>query len=225
MDALARLTLFAHIAAGTVALLAGPVAMLSRKGLLLHRRAGKIYFWSMAAVFVTAVVLSTVRPNPFLFAIAIFSFYLVASGYRALSHKQLHKGGPIARIDWLVLGCGALCGAALIAQGTSRLIAGNAFGTVSVAFGAVLAILIVRTARKFFDPKGHAKFWLVSHVLGMCAGYIATITAFVVVNVTFLPGWLIWLLPTAVGTPLIVATIVRIRRSPRVDNASALPTS
>jgi hypothetical protein len=51
---------------------------------------------------------------------------------------------------------------------------------------------------------------------GMLASYIATVTAFSVVNFTALPTTVRWLWPTAVGIPLIVVWIryyrVRFRR-------------
>ena len=42
------------------------------------------------------------------------------------------------------------------------------------------------------------------HLTMMLAGSIATITAFVVVNFTFKPAFVLWLAPTLVITPLIV---------------------
>jgi hypothetical protein len=37
----------------------------------------------------------------------------------------------------------------------------------------------------------------------MCGAYIASLTAFLVVNVKILPSLIVWLLPTMVITPLI----------------------
>src|ERR1700761_1415174 len=80
--------LAAHIALGTVALLIAPLAMITVKGGLWHRRWGKIYFWAMAGVAFTAVILCWLGAGLFLFLIALFSFYLALTGYRALSRKQ-----------------------------------------------------------------------------------------------------------------------------------------
>src|SRR4029434_2865808 len=67
-------------------------AMLTHKGGWRHRRCGKIYFWAMAGVALTAVVLSLYRPNLFLLLLAVFSFYQAFSGYRVLSRKLPHQG-------------------------------------------------------------------------------------------------------------------------------------
>ena len=78
-----------HIAAGTLALFVAPAAMLTVKGGRAHRRWGKIYFWSMAVVAATALVLGLWRPQIFLALLAVFSFYMAFSGYRVLFRKRL----------------------------------------------------------------------------------------------------------------------------------------
>src|SRR2546422_11713607 len=86
-----------HTAGGMMALFVAPGAMLTVKGGPAHRRWGKIYFWAMATVAVTALVLAAWRPNYFLLMVAVFSFYLAFSGYRALYHKRPGLVGPL---DW-----------------------------------------------------------------------------------------------------------------------------
>ena len=110
METTANLILYAHIAAGFIALTVGPFAMFSVKGGTLHRRAGTVYVWAMVAVVISAVVLAIYRPNPFLLGIAVLSFYLTFSGYRALFHKKLHKlhkGVGVTPLDWSVSGAHA----------------------------------------------------------------------------------------------------------------------
>ena len=99
MEPLATGLLVAHIAVGFTALAVGPFAMFSAKGGTLHRRAGMVYVWAMVAVVITAVVLAVYRPNLFLLGVAVFSFYLTFSGYRALFHKKLHKGVGVTSLD------------------------------------------------------------------------------------------------------------------------------
>ena len=84
METTANLILYAHIAAGFVALAVGPFAMFSAKGGALHRRAGVVYVWAMVAVVVSAAFLAIYRPDMFLLGIAVLSFYLTFAGYRAL---------------------------------------------------------------------------------------------------------------------------------------------
>src|SRR5437867_5998098 len=88
MDGLMTTLRYVHIAAGMLALFVAPGAMITVKGGRAHRRWGKIYFWAMATVALTAVLLAVWRPNYFLLMVAMFSFYLAFSGYRARSEEH-----------------------------------------------------------------------------------------------------------------------------------------
>ena len=81
-----------HVSAGFTALVVAPVAMLTRKGSGVHKRWGRVYFWAMAVIFVTALALLLFRPNVFLFFISVLSFYGAFSGVRSLGRKNPAKG-------------------------------------------------------------------------------------------------------------------------------------
>ncbi|MBD2754062.1 DUF2306 domain-containing protein [Spirosoma validum] len=206
-----------HATGGTLALASGPVAMLTKKGSTPHRRAGRVYVCSMAVVFVTAVVVAYVKSLAFLFMIAFFSFYLVLAGYRALKLKKLHLGQQPTWIDWALQGGAGLFAIALAEWGIYTWLQGDTFGIVAIVFGAVLLWRTSHAALRFVHPPEDPKYWLYTHIAGMCAGYIATLTAFLVVNNHFLPGVVAWLLPTAVGTPLIIRAIRRVRNASAVN--------
>lgn len=88
-----------HIVAGAVALVIAPLAMLTIKGGQWHRRWGKIYFWLMAGVAVTASFTCWLRSGLFLFSVAIFSFYLALTGYTVLRRKRPEdRARPL---DWI----------------------------------------------------------------------------------------------------------------------------
>ena len=100
MDTLITTLRWIHISAGTLALFVAPAAMLTVKGGRAHRRWGKIYFWSMAVVAATALVLGLWRPQIFLALLAVFSFYMAFSGYRVLFRKRLVQGQRSGPMDW-----------------------------------------------------------------------------------------------------------------------------
>src|SRR5499426_2158132 len=207
MDTLLTTLRWIHIAAGTVALVLAPLAMLTVKGGRAHRRWGKIYFWSMAAVAATAVVMALWRPKIFLALLAVFSFYMAFSGYRTLWRKRPAQGqGPTA-LDWT---------AALLTFAVSA---------VMVVFGALGMILAGLDIGKFVRPPTDRNTWWFAHMGGMLGSYIATVSAFSVVNFTFLPTAARWLWPTVIGTPLIALWItyyrIRFSRAPaaRVETA------
>src|SRR3989442_8751416 len=74
--------------------------MLTAKGGRTHRRWGKVYFWAMAAVALTAVVLAVWRPVVFLALLAVFTFYSAFSGYRALFRNRPREGAHASALDW-----------------------------------------------------------------------------------------------------------------------------
>jgi uncharacterized membrane protein len=109
-----------HILAGFTAFFIAPVRLLTAKGGQTHRRWGKIYFWAMAVVAITAMVLALWLPILFLAFIAVFSFYFAFRGHRVLSRKRpLHGQGPRA-IDWAAAVLALLGSVALIVLGIVR---------------------------------------------------------------------------------------------------------
>src|SRR5271163_5284148 len=96
-----RVLLALHITCGALAFVCAPVALATAKGGKTHRRWGKIYFWAMAGVAVTALILSFALPIFFLAMVAVFSFYACFAAYRILYLKDLYKGGKPLALDWL----------------------------------------------------------------------------------------------------------------------------
>jgi hypothetical protein len=74
-----------------VAFLCAPIALLTVKGSKVHRRWGKVYFWAMAGVAVTALILSFALPVFFLAMVAVFSVYSAFAAYRVLYLKDMYR--------------------------------------------------------------------------------------------------------------------------------------
>ena len=197
-----RLILMIHIFFGSVALFAAPGAMLTRKGGLWHRRWGKIYFWSMAVVVLSAVVLSLMRPGLFLLLVAVFSFYLAFTGYRVLYRKSPRQ--PATSLDWGGATLMLLGGGGLVGYGISQLRT-TSFGAVAIVFGGIGLLLAASDVRAFLRPANDKRAWWFTHMTRMLAAYIATVTAFSAVNFQFLPPLPRWLWPTAAGLAGILA--------------------
>ena len=187
--------LILHIAAGSVALLSGFMALLSRKGQRLHLLSGRIFFYAMLLIGASAVVLAIFRPNTFLLLIAFFALYQNLNGYRAIRNKSLKP----TWIDWLITIVGFTTGIQMLLQGNIVL---WVFGGIScfLAIGDVASH--VKLLRGRSQPKNA---WLLRHIGMMMGAYIATVTAFVVVNISYpaLP-WVPWLAPTVLGVPVMI---------------------
>lgn len=193
-----------HVAGGVVALVAGAVALLTEKGGDRHRLAGRVYVAAMAVVVGTVPVLLAFDPTSFgrqfLTLIAVFSGYLVFTGYRVLSRKR--PTAEAAPVDWaaavvVVVGAVGLGGWGLFLGADGR-----AIGSVMAVFGAIGATAGLNDLRGFRSSERRDP-WVAAHLGRMLGGYIATVTAVAVVNLTgVLPPLVVWLGPTAVGVPL-----------------------
>jgi uncharacterized membrane protein len=216
--------LLAHIGAGFLALAIGLVPMFSKKGSRLHVNAGLVYYWCMMIVAISAVILVAISPvtvqRIFLAGIAVLSFYLCFSGRRSL---KIRDEGSVQWYDRACAGLQLATGLAMIAFGgwkLYQLTQGSQFGIFSILF-VVFGVLCVRNARydlrKFNQPAAARygkKEWFFMHIQRMGGSYIATFTAFCVVNVgNILPnapalvGIATWVLPGIIGGAIIGRTV------------------
>jgi hypothetical protein len=143
------LIVLAHIPLGIACVVAGVVAMLSRKQRGRHSTGGNVYYWFLMALFASAGLLSAMRwaENVHLFALGALSFASAWAGRAALRRRWPH--------------------------------------------------------------------WVRLHISGMGLSYVLMLIAFYVDNGNQLPLWqrlppfTYWLIPLAVGVPLIVRALVR----------------
>lgn len=214
------LLLWLHILNGSAALLAGAGALLARKGGKYHARAGVIFFWAMAVVLATAVLLALYKTNFFLLCIAVFSFYLTYTGYRAAHFSRQQSFGP-GLTDKLVLWLTTAVATVMVGMGLLPLLQGKAgMHLVLLVFGFILLLNCMLDIRLFyFNISLPPRAFLLSHIGRMCGAYIATITAVLVTNFHAEPQFLVWLLPTAIGTPFISISINRWRKKLRLVHA------
>jgi uncharacterized membrane protein len=208
-----QIVLCTHVLAGLLALVIAPVPLLTAKGGRTHRRWGRIYFWAMAVVAASAMVLALWRPILFLAFIAIFSFYLAFRGYRVLSRKNPSQGQRARAIDWVAAILAFFGSVSLVVLGIVRPGAvWTQLGTVAIVFGIIGGTLSVNDLWKFVHPPTNNKFWWYAHMAGMLGSYIAAVSAFSVVNFHFLPTLVRWLWPTVIGVPGIALWVRHYRR-------------
>jgi hypothetical protein len=214
-----------HIAAGSTAFLMAPLALATAKGGKAHRRWGKIYFWAMAVVASTAVVLALYRPVLFLALVAVFSFYAAFSAYRVLFHKNLPRGEKVTWPDWGAAIFTFASSFALALLGLVKPALVQNLAIPSVVFGIIGMWLAGKSMWQFLRPPREKMFWWYEHLGNMLGSYIAAWTAFSVVTIgRFVHGgWLIWVMPTAIGVPAISLTTAYYKRkfAPRKKTGAA----
>ena len=203
--------LVVHIGAGSAALLAAGVALLTAKGRTNHVRSGRVYALAMTLVFLTALPLAILGADVFLLFIAFFSFYLVFAGWRFARNR---RGRP-QPVDWTAAAIMVLTGlgmggyAIILARGgDSQWVTLTLFGAIALGLGLADALF-----HRAYRARAATYARRISrHLTNMLGGTIATITAVLVVNVDTNPPWLAWILPIIVITPLIVWWNSRVKR-------------
>lgn len=207
--------LIVHIAGGSLSLLLGSYILLTKKGGKTHRLLGNIYFISMLTAAVVAFPMSYLHPNYFLFIVAVFTAYMLLTGKRYLKKTKLT---PVSFVDWLLTGCMLAAAILFIIFGTLLLVQHKSFGIVFIVFGAIGLLYVAQDYKNFKGKSKIINFGLTTHLQRMIGSYIASATAFLVVNNTILPSILAWLLPTLILVPL----ILKWSRKYRVMNRVAL---
>ena len=188
-----------HILAGTIALLCSALAVSSEKGKKFHVLSGRTYFWCMVAIFLTAIPMSIINSNTFLFLIAIFSFYLAFAGMRFAKNRK----GIATTIDWIAVSLMILSGLGMWALAITYFISDNSQYITLLVFGFIALALGYGDYRSHKNKAATGKERIAKHLTNMMAGTIAVITAVLVVNVNIEPIWIWWVLPTVVITPII----------------------
>jgi hypothetical protein len=223
-----------HIAAGSVALASMLIPVVTRKGGLVHRRAGWVFVVAMAVVSMTALLLSGARllfdPRPdardagfFLLAVSLLTGNAVSTGVRVLRFKT--RTTP--HLHWWDTGLPAVLSVFSLALGAFGIYRGNvlfmAFAVIGL-FGGIGAL------RYWLRAPASRLHWWFEHMGAMLGGCIAATTAFLVVNAGNIGLWpmVAWLSPSIIGTPATVIWTAYYRRrfsarSSRSGTSTAAP--
>ncbi|MAC08245.1 MAG: hypothetical protein CML74_00385 [Rhodobiaceae bacterium] len=188
-----------HIIAGTIALFCAAMSVLSEKGKKVHVLSGRTYFWGMATIFLTAIPMSIISSNIFLFLIAIFSFYLAFAGMRFARNRK----GVATILDWIAICLMIFSGIGMWVLAVIYFLNSNTQYIVLLVFGFLSITLGYADFRSYKNNSATGKERISRHLTNMMGGTIAVITAVLVVNPPFEPEWVWWVLPTVLITPVI----------------------
>ncbi|MCH6200498.1 hypothetical protein MMU07_12985 [Aquiflexum sp. LQ15W] len=194
-----------HVFFGSIALLSGVLAIIFQKGGKLHNGSGKVYYWSMVGIGITAFGIAIPKGNLFLLMVGGFSTYMTLTGYRFLQFWRNSKL-TFGSMDYLFIILGFIT--VLIPTGyLIRLGWGNIGGILPVflIFSAILISMLITDLNHSKKLSTYPKGWFLSrHISRMVGAFIATVTAFLVQNWQTDPIFIAWLLPTVIFVPLII---------------------
>ena len=195
-----------HIAAGVAALVAAAVALARTKGSRGHVQSGRAFVVAMLIVFLTAVPMTVVRGDVFLFLIAVFTGCLVLTGW--LRARERSEAPTV--IDWAAAIAMTSTAVAMGVWSIVLLRRGSWLGVVLVVFALIGGALALSDLHFLRRRAYRGTLRIAVHLGRMLGGTIAALTAFTVVNVRIEPAFVPWLAPTVLLTPLIVYWVRRV---------------
>lgn len=207
MHSIFTIFLFIHIISGSIGLISGSLNILLKKGGKTHRRIGNVFYGGMILSSTSSLILSYLHLNPFLWMVGIFTLYMVATGKRYIYLKLLGINQEPKLLDWCLSIGMLIAGTVLLVMGLHHLIKSNSFGLVFSVFGMLGILFSYADLQNFRGKTKTKKYWLLAHISRMTGAYIASLTAFLVVNVQHfpmeVPAILVWLMPTILLVPFI----------------------
>ena len=207
MEKIIQILIYIHAAFGGIALLAGFIATLAKKGSRIHKKSGLIFFYAMMVSGIVAmfVALMPNHKSPFLFAVGIFSLYFVLTGKRALNFKFKN---PKLIIDKWISVLMIFSGILMIVL---PIILSNIINIILVVFASLGISFSIKDLILYRNPERLQKVWLKLHLGKMLGGFISATTAFVVVN-SFFASIYGWFIPGIIGGFVIVYWIKKINK-------------
>jgi uncharacterized membrane protein len=208
---------YIHAPLGGIALLTGGIALIVKKGNRLHKKSGKVFFYSMILSANAALIIS-ILPNhesPFLFSIGVFSSYFLLTGLRSLNYK--HKGVSL-KTDKIIAYLILITGICMILY---PIILYSKLNIILTVFGVVGLVFGIKDLRLFKDRNRLRKSWLKLHLGKMIGGYIAAVTAFFVVN-QVLPGIWNWFVPGIIGGLYITYWMIKMNKKKTVPITTSI---
>jgi hypothetical protein len=163
-----------HVATGTLGLLLGAIALLSKKGGKIHTKSGKWFLYLLTMVCLTGIIgIFVFERNSFLIVITLLSAYQGFSGYRVLKTKS----NDFHLIDF---------GAAILTV-LSCIYFLYYFQSIGMIWSPIiiystvgwLSAMILYDLLRYFIPKEkYGNIWLKEHIVKMIGAFSALLSAF-----------------------------------------------
>lgn len=213
IEQLIKTLIFIHAGFGGIALVSGGISMLAKKGSSLHKKSGKIFFYTMLISVLMSLVIAVIpnHKSSFLFCIGLFSAYFIIGGYRSLKFKKKIfsiQFDKLLAYSIIATGTIMILYPILLQNGLNIVL--MIFGIIALTFG-IIDLLLLRNKTKL------RKNWLKMHLSKMISGYVAATTAFIVVN-QWLPGVWAWFTPGIFGTTYTIYWLIKLKKKKPVVN-------
>jgi len=90
LENIAQILIYLHAATGGLALISGGIALIVKKGSSIHKKSGKVFYYTMLTSAILAFVIAVLpgHQSAFLFSVGAFSVYFLVAGYRSLNFRK-----------------------------------------------------------------------------------------------------------------------------------------
>jgi uncharacterized membrane protein len=211
------LTLF-HVAAGSIALLAGGAALVVRKGGRLHAKAGTAFFAAMLAMAGTGAIIAALKPERGTAVIGIFTCYLVATAWWAARRREGRAGG----FERAGLAVALACAAAMLSFGVlASASPGGRFDSLPAAahypFALIAALAAGLDLNFLWRGRLERQQRIARHLWRMCAALAIAASSFFLGQQDEFPdswrGLAIWFVPPFAVLAAMIFWLLRVRFS------------
>ncbi len=207
-----KINIAIHIAAGSLALVIGLIAIIVSKGKKPHRLAGRLFLILMSIVIITGLIgVFVFGRNTFLLVITVLSGYLAFSGYRVIKAKS---NSP----KFIDIG---ICLLSLI----SVLYFLYYFKSIGMIWSPVIIystvgylflIIAYDLGRYFIPTKAYINIWIHEHILKMISAFTGLLSAF---SGTVFPQYQPYsqFIPSILGTLVAICFMIAVSYRKRYD--------
>jgi len=197
-----ELASIAHAIAGLIVALTGFLQIILKKGGGAHAAIGFTYLGAWLIVLSTGFVIGA----PIIAMFGFFGFYMAFTGWRFASRRRSKaKWGD--KVSYIV---GLVASAVTLGLSVLLLLDNSSMGWIGLILGLVffattmVDVIVFVFHKRIRKSSSSRKQWYLEHMTRMYISYIAAMTAFTVIQHPFFLDWMNWLLPSVIGTPLIV---------------------
>ena len=197
------INIITHVSAGSIALILGIIALISKKGGKVHTKSGKIFTLLLVIIVLTALLgVFVFGRNTFLLVITVLSAYYGFSGYRIL----ITKSNKPQFIDIFV----AVLSLISVSYFLYYLKENGMYWSPVIIYstvGALVMIIFYDFIRYFIPKMKYGRLWLYEHIFKMIGAFTALLAAF---SGTVFPNYKPYsqFLPSVLGTVLQIVFIV-----------------
>jgi len=197
-----KIILIFHVMCLAIAFSTGLIAIIAGKGRRFYITSGKVLYWEMFAVGLSPFILASIKFNPFLLSIGIFSLYMLISGRREFFYYRLIESYKPTIVDKLPVYIGLLTAIFMILYPGYMLVFYHSEGIfIFIIFGSILSLIVYNDLKILYKNSvflPYSKKWIFKHIGIMLDTKTASARAFMVNVVKFDPPWVLRLSPTSV---------------------------